>query len=133
MTAEPHQPDYGGPGPPTLPRYRASAQPLTSLIEAGTLLREVTWRQGSKGTMTSRFAVLEVRPWGKEATRTAQEHTDGRNCWDEVLPSRTLLVEQPQEAGEPTGYWMSNLSVTTPIADLVRWAKTRWRIEVCHP
>lgn len=129
VTAEPHQPDYGGLGPPTLPRYRESARPLTRLIEAGTSFEEVTWRQGSKGTMTSRFAVLEVRPSGKEATRTAQEHAGGRNCWDGVLPARTLLVEQPQETGEPTGYWMSNLSVTTPIADLVRWAKMRWRIE----
>ncbi len=48
--------------------------------------------------------------------------------WDEVLPLRTLLVVQPTEADEPTGYWMSNLPATTPIADLVRFAKTRWRI-----
>ena len=33
------------------------------------------------------------------------------------------------EADEPTGYWMTNLPATTPIADLVRWAKMRWRIE----
>ncbi|MFE3527276.1 hypothetical protein ACFXOD_38110 [Streptomyces sp. NPDC059161] len=36
-------------------------------------------------------------------------------------------------AAEPTGYWMTNLPAVTPIADLVRWAKMRWRIEVCHP
>ncbi|WP_282704326.1 transposase, partial [Streptomyces sp. CC219B] len=89
----------------------------------------VTWRQGSKGSMTSRFAVLQVRPSGKEATRTAQEQAGGRSRWDGVLPLRTLLVEQPQEADEPTGYWMSNLPVTTPVADLVRFAKMRWRIE----
>ncbi len=127
--AEPFQPAYGGLGPPTLPRYREAAQPLPSFIDASTSFREVTWRQGSKGAMTSGFAVLEVRPSGKEACRTAQEQAGGRNQWNGVLPLRTLLVEQPAEADEPTGYWMTNLPATSPIADLVRWAKMRWRIE----
>ena len=46
-----------------------------------------------------------------------------------MLPLRTLLVEQPDTADEPTGYWMTNLPGTTPVADLVRFAKMRWRIE----
>lgn len=46
-----------------------------------------------------------------------------------VAELRTLLVEQPEEAHEPTGYWVTNLPATTPIADRVRWAKKRWRIE----
>lgn len=84
------------------------------------MFQEVTWRQGSRGTMTSHFAVLQVRPSGKEACRTAQEQAGGRSRWDGVLPLRTLLVEQPEEAHEPTGYWMTNLPATTPITDLVR-------------
>ncbi|MFD4416075.1 IS701 family transposase [Streptomyces sp. NPDC058251] len=128
-TAEPYRPAYSGLGPPTLPRYREAARPLTTFIEADTRFQDVTWRQGSKGMMTSRFAVLQVRPSGKEASRTAQEQAGGRSRWDGVLPLRTLLVEQPTEADEPTGYWMSNLPATTPIADLVRRAKMRWRIE----
>ncbi|MEU6181842.1 IS701 family transposase [Streptomyces coeruleorubidus] len=127
--AEPHLPEYGGLGPPTLPRYREAAKPLTSIAGSDTRFESVTWRQGSKGTMTSRFTVLEVRPSGKEATRTAQEAAGGRSRWNGVLPLRTLLIEQPEHAAEPTGYWMTNLSATTPIADLVRWAKMRWRIE----
>ncbi|MFF4507555.1 IS701 family transposase [Streptomyces sp. NPDC001401] len=127
--AEPYQPAYGGLGPPTLPRYREPPRPLPQLIDADTRLKEVVWREGSKGTMTSRFAVLEVRPSGKEATRTAQEHAGGRSRWDGVLPVRTLLIEQPHTAAEPTRYWMTNLPATTPTADLVRWAKMRWRIE----
>ncbi|MEW2276019.1 IS701 family transposase, partial [Streptomyces griseofuscus] len=126
--AQPYQPAYGGLGPPTLPRYREAARPLPGLAAAA-VFEEVTWRQGSKGTMTSHFAVLQVRPSGKEACRTAQEQAGGRSQWDGVLPLRTLLVERPEEAGEPTGYWMTDLPATTPIADLVRWAKTRWRIE----
>ncbi len=127
--AEPYQPAYGGLGPPTLPRYRVAPRPLPGLVDEAVAFEEVTWRQGSKGTMTSRFAVLQMRPSGKEASRTAQEHAGGRSRWNGVLPLKTLLVEQAEEAGEPTGYWMTNLPATTPIADLVRWAKMRWRIE----
>ncbi|MFE1381137.1 IS701 family transposase [Streptomyces sp. NPDC058740] len=127
--AEPFQPVYGGLGPPTLPRYRESARPLTSFVTPDTSFEEVVWRQGSKGLMTSRFAVVEVRPSGKEACRTAQEQAGGRSRWDGVLPLRTLLVEQPEDADGPTGYWMTNLPATTPVTDLVRWAKMRWRIE----
>ncbi|MEU5902577.1 MULTISPECIES: IS701 family transposase [unclassified Streptomyces] len=126
--AEPHRPDYGGLGPPTLPRYRTRPQPLSGLSRTARFT-EVTWRQGSKGAMTSRFTVLRVRPSGKEARRRAQARAGGRERWDGVLPLETLLVEQPDPAAEPTGYWMSNLPATTPIADLVRWAKLRWRIE----
>ncbi|MFD0078925.1 transposase, partial [Streptomyces sp. NPDC127166] len=128
-TAEPFQPVYGGLGPPTLPRYREPAHALTTFIDTDTAFAEVAWRQGSKGRMTSRFAVIEVRPSGKEACRTAQEQAGGRSRWDGILPVRTLLVEQPEDADGPTGYWMTDLPATTPITDLVRWAKMRWRIE----
>lgn len=127
--AEPYLPAYGGLGPPTLPRYREAARPLPDLIAADTVFEEVTWRQGSKGEMTSHFTVLEVRPSGKEASRTAQEQGGGRTGWDGVLPLRTLLVEQADTDAGPTGYWISNLPASTPIAHLVRLAKMRWRIE----
>ncbi|MGW0536368.1 IS701 family transposase [Streptomyces sp. NPDC003032] len=129
VDAEPSQPDYGGLGPPTLLRYRQAPRPLHTFADNSTPFQDVAWRQGSKGAMTSRFAVLQVRPSGKEARRMAQEQAGGRNRWDGVLPLRTLLVEQPEHATGPTGYWMTNLPPTTPIADLVRWAKMRWRIE----
>ena len=32
-------------------------------------------------------------------------------------------------ADEPTDYWLSTLPAATPIAELVRLAKIRWRIE----
>jgi hypothetical protein len=79
--------------------------------------------------MTSRFAVLQVRPSGKKASRTAQEQAGGRSRWDGVLPLRTLLVERPEEADEPSGHWMTSLPATTPVADLARWAKMCWWIE----
>ncbi|MEV3861141.1 IS701 family transposase [Streptomyces sp. NPDC050095] len=128
-TAEPYRPPYGGLGPPTRPGYREPARPLRDLVDAATPFEEVRWRQGSKGPMRSRFAVLQVRPAGKAARHAALEQAGGRARWDGVLPLRTLLVEQGEDAAAPTGYWMSNLPAATPIADLVRIAKMRWRIE----
>jgi hypothetical protein len=95
-SAEPHLPPYPGLGPPTLPRYREPARPLHHLINSDTRFETVTWHQGSKGSMTSRFAVLEVRPSGKEATRTAQEHAGGRSRWNGAA------VADP--AGRTTGH-----------------------------
>ncbi|MEU2717014.1 hypothetical protein [Streptomyces sp. NPDC007205] len=131
-TAEAYQRPYGGPGPPTLPRYREAPRPPSDLIGDATVSEVVTWRRGSKGALPSYFAVLQVRPSGKEACRTAQEHAGVRSRCDGVLPLKTLLVERPEEAHEPTGYWITNLPATTPIADPVRRAKMRWRIEHDH-
>ncbi|MFF6904306.1 IS701 family transposase [Streptomyces hydrogenans] len=129
--AEPHRPAYGGLGPPTLARYRTPPRAV-SVLAAGAgaeQFTEVTWRQGSKGPMTSRFTVLTVRPAGKQSLAAAQNAGGGRNRWDGVLPARTLLVEWPDGQDAPTGYWISNLPATTPAEDLVKWAKMRWRIE----
>ncbi|WP_280892053.1 hypothetical protein [Streptomyces sp. LBL] len=82
--------------------YRKQAREGTLPLEA------VTRCEGSTGSMTSRFAVLEVRPSGKEASRTAQQQAGGRRR-DGVLPLRTLLVEQSAEAAHPNGCWTTNL------------------------
>ncbi|MEU1514966.1 IS701 family transposase [Streptomyces sp. NPDC005811] len=129
--AEPHRPAYGGLGPPTLPRYRTPprALPLHAARIPADTLAEVTWRQGSKGRMTSRFAVLTVRLAGKQSLAAAQGAGGGHYQWDGVLPARTVLLEWPDGQQAPTGYWVSNLPASTPVEELVRWAKMRWRIE----
>lgn len=80
---------------------------------------EVSWRQGSKGLMSSRFAATRVRP----ANRNLPKNPDGS------LPECWLLVEWPKDADQPTDYWLSTLPADTPIAELVRLGKIRWRIE----
>ncbi len=80
---------------------------------------QVSWRQGSKGEMTSRFAARRVRP----ANRNLPKNPDGS------LPECWLLVEWPDGAAEPTDYWLSTLPEDTPTAELVRLGKIRWRIE----
>lgn len=79
----------------------------------------VSWRQGSRGTMTGRFAAARVRP----ANRNLPRNPDGS------LPECWLLVEWPEGTQAPTDYWLSTLTPDTPIAELVRLGKIRWRIE----
>nr|WP_238362602.1 transposase [Actinopolymorpha pittospori] len=69
--------------------------------------------------MTSKFAVFVVRPANRDIPRAD----------DGTLPAKLLLVEWPDEANEPTDYWLSNLPADTPIDQLVDLAKIRWRIE----
>ena len=86
----------------------------------------MTWRQGTKATkgnpaaaMTSYFLAIRVRPANRGHPPRRRRQPAG--CW--------LLAEWPPEADEPTDYWLSNLPEDTPIAELVRLAKIRWRIE----
>ena len=77
----------------------------------------VTWREGSKGELASRFAALWVRPGHRDYER--------REPWPELW----LLIEWPEGEDEPTKYWFSNLDATTALQHLVGLAKLRWRIE----
>ena len=86
----------------------------------------MTWRQGTRATrgnpgaaMTSHFAAIRVRPASRHLPRAA----------DGSLPACWLLAEWPPEADEPSGYWLSDLPEDTPVAELVRLAKIRWRVE----
>jgi hypothetical protein len=69
--------------------------------------------------MTSKFMAIKVRPANRDIPRAA----------DGTLPSRWLLVEWPDDKDEPTDYWLSNMDDNTPLEELVRLAKIRWRIE----
>jgi len=107
--------------PPTHVRRTATHTPqsLTHLARAlpTTAWRTVTWREGTRGAMHSRFARLRVRPAHRDEQRTAPR------------PEEWVLIEWPRGDAEPTKYWLSTLPETTPVAALVRLAKLRWRIE----
>jgi len=81
--------------------------------------RTVTWRQGARGPMTSRFLALRVRAAHGERARPRAE---GR-------AAEWLLIEWPTGEKEPTKYFLSTLPDTVSLTDLVRHAKLRWRIE----
>jgi SRSO17 transposase len=115
---------YTGRGRRPRPRYRDRPCSLAQLaLQAGQqACVELTWRRGSKGLQRGRFLVLRVRPAGVTPRRLARQ--DGGE-----LPLRWLLAEWPVGKAEPTKYWLSNLPETTPIVELVRLARLRWRVE----
>jgi SRSO17 transposase len=79
--------------------------------------KTVTWRQGTKQSLRSRFAALRIRPAHRDYWRS------------EPRPEEWLLIEWPPGEAEPTKYWLSTLPADTKIGDLVRLAKQRWIIE----
>lgn len=118
----PPTPWRGGRGRPSIRvRRTASHQPVSLTRLAADLpasaWQTVTWREGTRGAMRSRFARLRVRPAHRDEKRS------------EPRPEEWLLLEWPRGEPEPTKYWLSTLPATIPIADLVRLAKLRWRIE----
>lgn len=120
----PERPERTGRGRPPAARYRAKPQSLKQLaLAAGQhAAREITWRQGSRGPMRSRFVALRVRPANIELRGAA-------HAADRELAVRWLLSEWPTGADAPTDYWLSSLPADTPLPELVRLAKLRWRIE----
>jgi SRSO17 transposase len=131
--AEPEAPDRNGPvGCWPRPRFRQPA-PSVAALAAGLepqAFTTVAWRHGSRGKLRSRFAAVRVRPAGKAVERPIKAAASAeQGWWDGVLTDCWLLVEWPEEATVPTDYWLSSLSADTPIADLVRLAKVRWRVE----
>jgi SRSO17 transposase len=115
-------PPYRGKGrPPSRPeKVRAGAESPSvkgwAQARAGDF-RRVTWREGTKGKLSSRFAAWRVRP----AHRLSAGQEPLAACW--------LVVEWPEGEAEPTKYFFSNLPPATSLRRLVRMAKGRWWVE----
>jgi SRSO17 transposase len=80
-------------------------------------LRRVSWREGTRGTMHSRFAALRVRVAHRDYERS-RPHAE-----------QWLLIEWPKAEKAPTKYWLSNLPAAISLRKLVATAKLRWLIE----
>ena len=107
--------------PPKLLRRDERQQPLSvkqlALCLRPSDLRRVSWREGTRGTMHSRFAALRVRVAHRDYERSQPREEQ----W--------LLIEWPKAEKEPTKYWLSNLPASISVRKLVDTAKLRWRIE----
>jgi SRSO17 transposase len=107
--------------PPRLLRRNKQHQPISLKPLAESLppiaWKQVSWREGSKQKLRSRFTALRVR-------------VAHRDYWRSELPAEEwLLIEWPTEESEPTKYWLATLSADTELAVLVKLAKHRWIIE----
>ena len=126
-TEDPHPPEPPMKGNGKIPRKRYYADdfpPPRSLDQIAKDLppkswRKVTWREGTKGPLSSRFARVIV--WmanGLVQGKTMQERPE------------ELLIEWPEGDAEPWKYWLSILPPQrTSFRGLVRKAKGRFRIE----
>lgn len=113
---------WKGTGRPTkLLRRDRDHQPLAvkalALSLPASAWKTITWRQGTKQNLRSRFAAVRVRP----AHRDYWRHEPHTEEW--------LLIEWPAGEAEPIKYWLSTLPANTKLADLARLAKQRWIIE----
>jgi len=111
-----------GPGrPPTRLRRDARHAPVAvkdlALALPAQVWKQVSWREGTRHKLCSRFAALRVHPAHRDEKRTV------------VRAEEWLLIEWPQGEEAPAKYWLSTLSANTPLRDLVRLAKRRWIIE----
>jgi SRSO17 transposase len=93
-----------------------AAERLATGLPAGAW-RTVTWREGTAGPLTSRFAAVRVRP----------AHDDFR--LGEPRAEEWFLAEWPEDEEGPTKYWLSTLPETATLEELVATARLRWRIE----
>jgi SRSO17 transposase len=107
--------------PPSRIRRTSTRQPVAVMDLAKQapedLWKDVTWREGTRGKMTSRFLFLRVRP----AHRDEKRHEPRDFEW--------LIAEWPKGENEPTKFWLSTMPSDTSQEQLIRLAKLRWRIE----
>lgn len=78
--------------------------------------RTVTWREGTRGKQSSRFAAIRVRTAHRHQTRPPG-------------PDEWLLCEWPDGEAGPTKHFLISLPEGTAIRELVRVTKLRWRVE----
>jgi SRSO17 transposase len=77
----------------------------------------ISWREGSAGTLFSRFARVRVRAANRDYNRSAPRDEE----W--------LLLEWPPEEEKPFKFWLATVPEDITFDRLVELAKLRWRIE----
>jgi SRSO17 transposase len=119
--------------------YAVAVDPQTTVFEIGTPLqrggqaidlrklafklkakrkfRRCTWREGTKESLTARFAMRRVLPCREQR----REEHEREPVW--------LLIEWRDGESEPANYFLSSLPPTTRRRPLVRLVMQRWRTE----
>ena len=116
---------------PTRLRPDRNAEPIGELIARleSDRAQTVTFRDGPDGQpVTSRFIFARVH------AAHAWRDDRGWTGWlqgAEVPPREEwLIAEWPERHGGPTDYWLSNLPADTPLEQLARLARMRWKMEL---
>lgn len=111
-------------------RPRQHPIPDTLSVAVETILadmrwRKVSWRRGTKGRLSARFAARRVRVADGAPQRIldkGQQHMPGEEAW---------LVGEWRSSGERK-YYLSNLPADTTLRQLAGAIKARWVCEQAH-
>lgn len=111
-------------------RPRKNAIPDVTSVSAQATLetakwRQVSWRRGTKGKLSARFAAVRVRVADGPPQRIhdmGAQHLPGEEVW---------LVGEHRSTGERK-YYLSNLPADTSIKQLAGAIKARWVCEQAH-
>jgi SRSO17 transposase len=76
--------------------------------------REVTWLEGTKAPLRSRFALVEVQVENADPNEPVRQR---------------LLIEWPEGEKEPTHFTFVTLPAEKGLLEIVRITKARWRVE----
>jgi SRSO17 transposase len=79
------------------PRHASVPVKALALALPLRMWKAVTWREGTRRALRSRFAALRVRPANRDYWRS------------EPRPEEWLLIEWPSQEAEPSKYWLSTL------------------------
>lgn len=90
-----------------------SAADVADILETSGFQR-VTWREGTRNALSSRFAAVRVRVISGKRKRSQEQ-------W--------LVIERPVPDKSPTHYTLCTLPAAIPREELVRRIKQRFRIE----
>jgi len=111
-------------------RRRKYHIPDTAPVAAEAMLadekwRQVTWRRGSKGPLSCRFAAHRVRIADGHKHRMADNRV-------QCMPGDEVWLVGERRPGGEQKYYVSNLPADTPIKTLVAAIKARWVCEQAH-
>lgn len=115
-----------------MPRRRALGRPRTypvatharedaAVVLARRRWRRLTWRDGTKGPLSARFAAVRVKV-GDGVRVAGGDKLPGEAAW---------LVGERRDSGE-TKYYLTNHPERTPLAVLAAAVKARWSCEQMH-
>jgi SRSO17 transposase len=87
--------------------------------------RRISWRRGTKGRLSARFAAMRVRVADGPTQRIhdmGAQHLPGEEVW---------VIGEHRSTGERK-YYLSNLPANTPLKQLAGAIKARWVCEQAH-
>lgn len=123
VEVQPPKPKRVGGRQPTRGLPTEKSQSVANLIEALGVeaVRKVTWRKGTKGPLSGRFAMMRVRPADGPRMPSTNHHLPGDEVW--------LIAEF---RSEETKYYLSSLPASASIKTVVSAIKARWSCEQMH-